>query len=174
MITPPLIISTKFRNSIITMLLTTSLLAISSYSHATSAEELAALDYLKASFSEVDINRISRISREMSLDEKTARLFWPRYQEYLHRQITLRDEQLATLAAYAALLNKSSLDQASASEMLRTSMGDEKKRLANRQNLIKGLKGILKPTQQVRLYQIELLIDAQIRTGLLTQIPLVE
>lgn len=162
------------RNGIVALLLAASLLTLSPCSHAMSSEEQAALDYLKTSFSEVDIKRISRISREMSLDEKTAHQFWPRYQGYLHRQIDLRDKQLATLTAYASHLNKGSLDQARASEMLRTSMGDEETRLANRQNLIKGLKGILKPTQQVRLYQIELLIEAQIRTGLLTQIPLVE
>jgi len=125
-------------------------------------------------FSEVDIIRISRISREMSLDEKTAHQFWPRYQDYLHRQIALRDKQLATLTSYASHQNKRSLDQAIAADMLRTSMANEEKRLVNGQNLIKNLKGTLTPTQQMRLYQIELLIDAQIRAGLLTQIPLVE
>lgn len=162
------------RRDIIALLLTASLLAISPCSHAISSEEQAALDYLKASFSEVDINRISRISREMSLDEKTAQQFWPRYQDYLHRQIALRDKQLATLTAYASRQNKGSQDQATAATMLRVSMADEEKRLVNRQNLIKDLKDTLNSTQQVRLYQIELLIDAQIRAGLLTQIPLVE
>jgi hypothetical protein len=49
----------------------------------------------------VDIKRISRISQEMSLDIPTAEKFWPRYQEYLHRLIALRDKQLATLSSYA-------------------------------------------------------------------------
>lgn len=164
----------KSQPGLITLLLTASLLGTSLCSHATSSEEQAALDYLKASFSEVDINRISRISREMLLDEKTAQQFWPRYQNYLHRQIALRDKQLATLTTYAAHQDKQSLDLATASNMLHTSMANEEKRLINRQNLIKGLKGTLNPTQQMRLYQIELLIDAQIRAGLLTQIPLVE
>lgn len=162
------------RRAISALLLATSLLAVALYSHATSSDEQAALDYLKTSFSEVDINRISRISREMSLDEKTAHQFWPRYQDYLHRQIALRDKQLATLTSYASHQNKRSLDQAIAADMLRTSMANEEKRLVNGQNLIKNLKGTLTPTQQMRLYQIELLIDAQIRAGLLTQIPLVE
>lgn len=162
------------RNGLIALLLAASLLALSPCSHAISPEEQVALDYLKAAFSEVDINRISRISREMSLDEKTAQQFWPRYQDYLHRQIALRDKQLATLTSYTSHSPKGSLDHAKASEMLRTSMANEEKRLVNRQNLIRGLKGTLTPTQQMRLYQIELLIDAQIRAGLLTQIPVLE
>jgi len=167
-------IGPQSRRSLVALLFAAGLLAVSLSSHAASSDEQEALDYLTISFSEVDINRISRISREMFLDEKAAHQFWPLYQDYLHRQIALRDKQLATLTTYASHLSNGRLDQATASDMLRTSMANEEKRLRNRQNLIKGLKGNLSPIQQMRLYQIELLIDAQIRAGLLTQIPLVE
>jgi hypothetical protein len=33
---------------------------------------------------------------------------------------------------------------------------------------------ILTPIQQMRLYQIELLLDAELRAGLLSQVPLAE
>lgn len=149
-------------------------LAFSPVAHAAPSAEQAALNYLKDRFSEVDVNRISRISQEMSLDEKTAQKFWPRYQAYLHQQIDLRDKQLSSLTTYAAHLSQQSLTQAAAADLLRASMANEAQRLANRQQLIKGLHGILSATQQMRLYQIELLIDAQMRSGLLTQIPLAE
>lgn len=162
------------RRNLIAMILATCLLALSANTKAASSEEDAALDYLKSSFSTVDINRISRISQEMSLDERTAKKFWPQYQAYLHQQIALRDKQLATLSHYAARLHNASLDENAAANMLRASMADEAKRVANRQALINRLKDVLSPKQQMRLYQIELLLDAELRAGLLKQIPLVE
>lgn len=162
------------RHAVIAALFASCVIASPASSTAAVAEENAALDYLKSSFSTVDINRISRISQEMSLDEQTAKKFWPQYQAYLHRQIALRDKQLATLSHYAAHLNDDSLDQKGAASMLRASMADEAKRVANRQELIKGLKDVLSPKQQMRLYQIELLLDAELRAGLLKQIPLAE
>jgi hypothetical protein len=161
-------------HAVLAVLLASCLLAAPASSNASVAEENAALDYLKSSFSTVDINRISRISQEMSLDERTAKKFWPQYQAYLHQQIALRDKQLATLSHYAARLHNDSLDQQAAANMLRASMADEAKRVANRQALINRLKDVLSPKQQMRLYQIELLLDAELRAGLLKQIPLAE
>lgn len=169
---PPCRPSMKHR--IFAPLLASCLLALAPPCTAAVAEENAALDYLKSSFSTVDINRISRISQEMSLNERTAKKFWPQYQAYLHQQIALRDKQLATLSHYAARLHNASLDENAAASMLRASMADEAKRVANRQALINHLKDVLSPKQQMRLYQIELLLDAELRAGLLKQIPLVE
>ena len=81
-------------NSLKSIILSITLLFSISNSHATSQQEQETLSYLKNSFSQVDIKRISRISQEMSLDIPTAEKFWPRYQEYLHRLIALRDKQL--------------------------------------------------------------------------------
>lgn len=77
-------------------------LALSSLSAcAQGADEVQALEFMKQSFSQVDINRISYISQQMALSSEVAEKFWPRYQAYLHKQIALRDTQLATLTKFA-------------------------------------------------------------------------
>jgi hypothetical protein len=139
---------------------------------AASPDEIQALEFMKQSFSQVDINRISYISQKMALDDATAAKFWPRYQSYLHQQISLRDKQLATLTTFAAHLNGENLPAKVASKLLDDSMAQEKQRLANRQQFIRQLVGVLNPQQQLRLYQVELLLDAQVRSSILSQVPL--
>ena len=69
---------------------------------------------------------------------------------------------------------KETLDAKSASNLLNESMKQERQRLSNRQQLVKEMAGTLNPQQQLRLYQLELLLDAQVRSNILTQIPLAE
>jgi Spy/CpxP family protein refolding chaperone len=139
---------------------------------AAGADEIKTLEFMKQTFSEVDIKRISYISHQMALDETTAAKFWPRYQDYLHKQISLRDKQLATLAAFTSHLNQDDLPAKAASKLLSESMAQEKIRLDNRQQFIRQLSGVLNPQQKLRLYQLELLLDAQVRSRILSQIPL--
>lgn len=137
-------------------------------------EEVQALELMKRSFSQIDINRISYISQKMDLNGTGAAKFWPRYQSYLHKQIELRDVQLKTLTKFAGHLNRESLDENSAGRLLKESMAQEDKRLKNRQDFIRSLAGILSAQQKLRLYQLELLLDAQVRSGVLAQIPLAD
>jgi hypothetical protein len=132
------------------------------------------LDEVRRSFAEVDRNRIDHISREMALPLPIARKFWPAYNTYLRNRIALRDRQLAALVDYADALNAGTLDDATANRLLNDSMADETLRIGNRQQFIRSLGEFLAPQQQMRLYQIELLLDAQVRAGLLQQIPLAE
>ena len=155
-----------------TLLLAGALLLPLSNAQAITLQEEQTLDYLKQSFGQVNINRIGRISAEMQLDPKTASRFWPRYQQYLHQQIALRDRQLATLMKYSEHFNRQTLDTVTAAVLLREAMGHERDRQTNRQRFIVGVKDILDPRQQLRLYQLELLIDAELRATLLAQVPL--
>lgn len=132
------------------------------------------LDDVRRSFSEVDRNRIDHISREMALSLPVARKFWPAYNTYLRNRTALRDRQLAALVDYAGALNADRLDDATANRLLSDSMADETLRISNRQQFIRSLGEFLAPQQQMRLYQIEVLLDAQVRAGLLQQIPLAE
>ena len=161
-------------NSLKSIILSITLLFSISNSHATSQQEQETLSYLKNSFSQVDIKRISRISQEMSLDIPTAEKFWPRYQEYLHRLIALRDKQLATLSSYASHVNDKKLDIKVAKTLLKERLAEEELRVTIRKKLVTGMHDILTPIQQMRLYQIELLLDAELRAGLLSQVPLAE
>jgi hypothetical protein len=133
-----------------------------------------ALDDVRRSFAEIDQNRIDHISREMALPLPVARKFWPAYNSYLRNRIALRDKQLAALVDYAGALNADTLDDATANRLLNDSMADETLRIGNRQQFIRSLGEFLAPQQQMRLYQIEVLLDAQVRAGLLQQIPLAE
>ncbi|WP_295002332.1 hypothetical protein [uncultured Dechloromonas sp.] len=165
---------TQLMHSLLRRFLAVVLFLGQAIAYAAPANEQETLDFLKNSFSQVDINRISRISQEMSLEPDVAAKFWPRYQEYLHRQIALRDQQLATLTVYANLLNRKKLDGKAAKDLLRESLAQEERRVASRKQLITRISDTLTPMQQIRLYQIELLLDAQIRSGLLAQVPLAE
>lgn len=155
--------------------LVAGLLALSSLGvSAQGADEVQALEFMKQSFSQIDINRISFISQQMALSNATAEKFWPRYQAYLHKQIALRDNQLATLTKFAGHLTRDRLDAKVSHALLNESMGHEKQRLVNRQEFVRKLAGVLNPQQQLRLYQLELLLDAQVRSSILSQIPLAE
>lgn len=121
-------------NSLKSIILSITLLFSISNSHATSQQEQETLSYLKNSFSQVDIKRISRISQEMSLDIPTAEKFWPRYQEYLHRLIALRDKQLATLSSYASHVNDKKLDIKVAKTLLKESLAQEELRVTIRKS----------------------------------------
>ncbi|AOF82162.1 hypothetical protein BSY238_1385 [Methyloversatilis sp. RAC08] len=132
------------------------------------------LDDVRRSFAEVDRNRIDHVSRELVLPLPVARKFWPAYNAYLRNRIALRDKQLAALVDYADALNSGTLDDATATRLLNDGMADETVRIGNRQQFIRSLGEFLAPQQQMRLYQIEVLLDAQVRAGLLQQIPLAE
>jgi hypothetical protein len=155
-----------------TLLLAGFLLLPLSNTQAISLHEEETLDYLKNALGQIDVNRISLVSGEMQLEGKAASSFWPRYQKYLHRQIALRDRQLVTLKNYSGHFIHQTLDDVAAAGLLKESMLQERERQANRQRFIVEIKDILNPRQQLRLYQLELLIDAELRTALLTQVPL--
>lgn len=157
---------------LISLLLGSALLLLLPSVQAITLHEEETLDYLKKALGQIDVNRISLVSGEMQLDGKAASSFWPRYQKYLHRQIALRDRQLVTLKNYSEHFIHQTLDDVAAAGLLRESMVQERERQANRQRFIVGIKDILNPRQQLRLYQLELLIDAELRTALLTQVPL--
>lgn len=157
---------------LISLLLGSALLLLFPNAQAITLHEEQTLDYLKQAFGQIDVNRISRVSGEMQLDGMAASSFWPRYQKYLHRQIALRDRQLATLRKYSEHFNHQTLDDVAAAVLLRESMVQEREHQANRQRFIVEIKDILNPRQQLRLYQLELLIDAELRAALLTQVPL--
>ena len=150
------------------------LLPLGSLAHAANAEERQALEFMQKSFSELDVARVSQISQKMALTDAVAEKFWPRYRDYLHAQIALRDRQLASLARYADLLHRDLLDNVNAAALLRESMTQEEKHLTNRQRFIRQMDEILGPQQQIRLYQMELLLDAQFRSPVLAQVPLAE
>lgn len=132
------------------------------------------LDDVRRSFATVDNNRIDHISREMALSLPVARKFWPAYNTYLRNQNVLRDRQLAALVDYAGALNANTLDTPTTVRLLNESMANETLRVSNRQQFIQGLGEFLNPVQQLRLYQIEVTLDAQVSAALLQQIPLAE
>lgn len=156
------------------LLMTCALMCCAPLAVADDAGSEPTLDDVRRSFAEVDRSRIDHISRELALPLPVARKFWPAYNTYLRNRIALRDRQLAALVDYADALNADTLDDATATRLLNDGMAAETLRIGNRQQFIRSLGEFLAPQQQMRLYQIELLLDAQVRAGLLQQIPLAE
>ena len=136
--------------------------------------ERGTLEQIRRDFSKVDMGRIAHVSERMDLSDPANLAFRPAYQDYLRNLVRLRDRQLEVLVEYAENLNAESLDDARAARSLAESMRLDRERMVARDRFIEGLTHSLNPRQQLRLYQLELILDAQIRTELMSQIPLAE
>lgn len=139
--------------------------------HAATPEEDAAIGLIREQFKDVDLRRVIEVSGKMKLDERSAKRFWPIYQSYLMDIVVMRDRQLDNLAEYARQLNAGWIDDPTARASLARSLELEQAKLDARQRMIRKAGEVLSPTQTLRLYQIELAMDAAIRSRLLEQIP---
>jgi len=134
-------------------------------------EEDATLGLIREQFQDVDLRRVIEVSGSMKLDEQSAKRFWPIYRAYLVEIIALRDRQLATLAEYASQLNAGWIDDPTARASLARSLALEQARVDARQHMIRKAGEVITPIQALRLYQLELAMDASMRSRLLEQIP---
>ena len=139
--------------------------------HAATPEEDAAIGLIREQFKDVDLRRVIEVSGKMKLDERSAKRFCPIYQYYLMDIVVMRDRQLDNLAEYARQLNAGWIDDPTARASLARSLELEQAKLDARQRMIRKAGEVLSPTQTLRLYQIELAMDAAIRSRLLEQIP---
>lgn len=139
--------------------------------HAATTEEDAAIGLIREQFKDVDLQRVIEVSGKMKLDEHRAKRFWPIYQSYLLEIVVMRDRQLGNLGEFARQLNAGWIDDPTALASLARSLELEQARLEARQRMIRRAGEVLSPTQALRLYQIELTMDAALRKRLLEQIP---
>jgi len=146
-------------------------LALGAPAHAVTPEEDAAMSLIREQFKDVDLRRVIEVSGKMKLDERSAKRFWPIYQSYLMDIVVMRDRQLDNLGEYARQLNAGWIDDPTARASLARSLELEQAKLDARQRMIRKAGEVLSPTQALRLYQIELAMDAALRSRLLEQIP---
>lgn len=146
-------------------------LAFGAAAHAATPEEDAAIGLIRQQFKDVDLRRVIEVSGKMKLDEHSAKRFWPIYQSYLLEIVVMRDRQLGNLGEFARQLNAGWIDDPTARASLARSLELEQARLEARQRMIRRAGEVLSPTQALRLYQIELTMDAALRKRLLEQIP---
>ena len=132
------------------------------------------MSMIRDQFQDVDLRRILEVSGKMNLDERISKHFWPIYRGYLMEVAALRDRQLSNLAEYAKQLNAGRVDDIGARTSLERSLALEQARLDARQGMIRKAGEVLSPTQTLRLYQIELMMDAALKSGLLQQIPVAQ
>lgn len=133
-----------------------------------------ALAELKSQFDQIDANRIDQIALGMALDFEASSRFWPLHNEYMQMQVKLRDSRLDLLARYASMHNKNTVTDAAAKKFISESLRHEKQHFHNRQNFMRKISSILTPVQQLRFYQLDLLLDTRLRSGLLAQIPMTQ
>lgn len=134
-------------------------------------EEDATLGLIREEFQDVDLRRVIEVSASMKLDEQGAKRFWPIYRAYLAEIVALRDRQLDTLAEYARQLDAGWIDDPTARTSLARSLALEQARVDARQHMIRKAGEVITPIQALRLYQLELAMDASMRSRLLEQIP---
>ena len=142
--------------------------------HASDNTQEKALENLKAQFELIDANRIDHIGRSMMLEPKVSERFWQLHHVYMQKQMALRDKQLALLTRYADIHNRKAMDDALAKDMLKESMRYEAQHVRNRQDFMRDIAKVLTPTQRLRFYQLDLLLDTRLRSGMLAQIPVTE
>ena len=129
------------------------------------------LALIRRDFSDVDLRRIVAVSNQMALDAPTAQRFWPLYRRYLQEVVALRDQQLQNLGDYARQLNAGRLSDEQARISLQTSLELEQARLQARQRMIRQAGTVLGAQQVLRLYQLEMTMESQMKGRLLEQIP---
>ena len=135
-------------------------------------EEDATLGLIREEFQDVDLRRVIEVSASMKLDEQGAKRFWPIYRAYLAEIVALRDRQLDTLAEYARQLDAGWIDDPTARTSLARSLALEQARVDARHHMIRKAGEVITPIQTLRLYQLELAMDASIGSRVLQQIPL--
>ncbi|ACR01320.1 hypothetical protein [Thauera aminoaromatica] len=140
--------------------------------HAGTPEEDATLGLIREQFQDVDLRRVIEVSASMKLDEQGAKRFWPIYRAYLAEIVALRDRQIDTLAEYARQLDAGWIDDPTARTSLARSLALEQARVDARHHMIRKAGEVITPIQTLRLYQLELAMDASIGSRVLQQIPL--
>ena len=118
--------------------------------------------------------RRNRIAGNMQLSADEARRFWPVYDEYRAVVVEVRKKQMDVIVEYADVYNRGTVAPEKAKALLAEAMRLEAERDRLKRAYIRDAGGVLDPTRQLRLYQVETRLDAEAQAGVLAQIPLAQ
>ena len=121
-----------------------------------------------------EARRRDRIAGNMLLSPDEGRRFWPVYDEYRAAVVEIRKRQMEVIVEYADAYNRGAVTSAKAKALLAEAMRLEADRDRLKRAYIRDAGGVLDPTRQLRLYQVETRLDAEAQAGVLAQIPLAQ
>lgn len=121
-----------------------------------------------------EARRRDRIAGNMLLSPDEGRRFWPVYDEYRAAVVEIRKRQMEVIVEYADAYNRGAVAPAKAKALLDEAMRLEADRDRRKRAYIRDAGGVLDPTRQLRLYQVETRLDAEAQAGVLAQIPLAQ
>jgi len=123
---------------------------------------------------QTELRRKNRIAGNMLLSADEARQFWPVYDQYRASVVEVRKRQMRVIVEYADAYNRGAVAPEKAKALLAEAMGLEAERDRLKREYIRDVGGVLGPTRQLRLYQVETRLDAEAQAGVLAQIPLAQ
>lgn len=129
---------------------------------------------LKQQLVHTEARRRNRIAGNMLLSDREARGFWLVYQEYRGVVVGVREQQLDIIVEYANAYNRGGIAPDKAQALLAEAMRLEAERQRLKREYLRKAAGVLGPTRQLRLYQVETRLDAEAQAGVLAQIPLAQ
>lgn len=129
---------------------------------------------LRQQLAQTEARRKNRIAGNMLLSAEEARGFWPVYEEYRGAVVEVRRRQLDVIVEYADAYNRGGVAPDKAQALLTEAMQLETERYRLKRDYMLRAAGVLGPTRQLRLYQVETRLDAEAQAGVLAQIPLAQ
>ncbi len=112
------------------------------------------------------------IAENMNLTESEAKVFWPVYENYQKDLGKLVDKTVKLVENYAA--NYETMTEEAAKELINGYLAVEGERVKLMKSFLPKFRKVLPEKKVARYYQLENKINAVVKYGLATQIPLVK
>jgi len=112
------------------------------------------------------------IAENMNLTESEAKVFWPIYENYQKDLTKLVDKTVKLVENYAA--NYQTMTEEAAKELINGYLAIEGERVTLMKSFLPKFRKVLPEKKVARYYQLENKINAVVKYGLASQIPLVK
>lgn len=126
---------------------------------------------IELSRASIQVQRKAIVAMNMALDEPTAQVFWPLYNDYVEAMRKPNDRATALLTEYAA--NWTDLSEEKAKTLLNDLLSVKQEQLNVKKSFAKKFSRKLPPRVVARFFQIENKLDAIIANELALNVPLV-
>lgn len=136
----------------------------------TPASAQSVQDRFEVAFQKREVQRRASIAGAMRFTEEEAAEFWPLYDQYRLSTKALELRRLRLLQTLSE--NGVGMEDKTASEIVDTALTIENETAKNRQGYVKRVGSVLSGARYVRLFQIEMKLDAMLMYGATQQIPL--
>ena len=129
-------------------------------------------EVLTAYRADLQANRASIISKNVTLTADQAAKFWPMFERYQKEQSAIMDEQLRSIQLY--VLNFETLDDGAALALMQAHLDRDASMVALRRQWLSEFLSVLPAKQAARVVQIDRRISLAQQTEISAQIPLVQ